>query len=229
MVNHGEPSHSRTVSPRAPAVTWILHGNVLNMKAACAVIHFVFLGAAALAQTQSASVPDVALEAGKAIDRSLSGAETHSYRIQTHEPNLYCSLIVDQRGIDVVVSVFAADGKKLAEVDNFNGTTGPERLNLVLEQPAVYRAEVRSFSKNMRGQYGILLAALRPVTTTDLTRITADRAFDEAELLRTASSVQVQGKAAAKYREAIKGYASIEDLESESDVRHLKSRSFVRH
>ena len=178
----------------------------------------MILAAIAIAQNPPGAVSNLALETGRAIDRSLAGAATHSYRIETREPNLYCSLIVDQRGIDVVVSVFTAEGKKLAEVDNFNGSNGPERLNLVLEQPGSYRAEVRSFSKNESGQYGIRLAALRPVTPADLTRIAAERAFDAAELLRTADSLETQGKAAAKYGEAIKGFAAIKDLDGEADA-----------
>ncbi len=174
--------------------------------------------ASVLAAPQSPpGVTESVLETGKVFDRSLVGAETHSYRIETSEANLYCSLIVDQRGIDIVLAVFNSDGKKLAEVDNFNGATGPERLNIVLDRPAPYRVEVRSFGKNASGQYGIRLVALRPVANADFTRIAAERAFDEAELLRTAPSVQSRRNATAKYQEALKGFATIKDREGEAD------------
>ena len=178
----------------------------------------LMLLASLLAAAQSSpGVAESLLEIGKVIDRSLAGVETHSYRIETREANLYCSLLVDQRGIDVVLAVFNSDGKKLAEVDNFNGASTPERLNLVLDRSASYRVEVRSFGKNASGQYGIRLAALRPVANADLTRIAAERAFDAAELLRTSPLLQSRRNATAKYQEALKGFATIKDPEAEAD------------
>lgn len=153
-------------------------------------------------------VAEIVLETGKAIDRNLAGAETHSFRIETAEANLYCSFIVDKRGIDIFLAIFNADGKKLAEVDNFNGASGPERLNIVLDRPALYRVEVRSFGENASGQYGIRLAALCPVTNADITRVAAERA---------SSSLQTQRTATAKYQEALKGFAEIKDLQAEAD------------
>ena len=178
----------------------------------------LMLLASLLAAAQSSpGVAESLLEIVKVIDRSLAGVETHSYRIETQEANLYCSLLVDQRGIDVVLAVFNSDGKKLAEVDNFNGASTPERLNLVLDRAASYRVEVRSFGKNASGQYGIRLAALRPVANADLTRIAAERAFDAAELLRTSPLLQSRRNATAKYQEALKGFATIKDPEAEAD------------
>jgi hypothetical protein len=35
-------------------------------------------------------------------------------------------VVVEQKGIDVAVTLFAPNGQKLAEVDSPNGTQGPE-------------------------------------------------------------------------------------------------------
>jgi hypothetical protein len=45
------------------------------------------------------------LEIGKPIERELSGGQAHYYRI-TVEAGQYLHLIVDQRGIDVVVALY---------------------------------------------------------------------------------------------------------------------------
>ena len=77
---------------------------------------------AALATAQDSPIPSgpTVLEANKPLVRSLQGGETHSYRIATTNANEFLSLLVDQRGVDVVLSVHSPDGVKLAEADGPN-------------------------------------------------------------------------------------------------------------
>src|SRR5262249_53427429 len=65
------------------------------------------------------------LEAGKPIERELKGGEAHTYEIAL-ATGQYLDVVVEQKGIDVVVRVIAPDGKPLKEVDSPNGTEGPE-------------------------------------------------------------------------------------------------------
>src|SRR5436853_2114267 len=67
------------------------------------------------------------LEIGKPIERELRGGQSHVYEIQL-VAGQYLSAIVDQRGIDVAITVIGADGKPLIEADAPNGALGPERV-----------------------------------------------------------------------------------------------------
>src|SRR5690349_4109480 len=57
------------------------------------------------------------------IERELKGAEMHSYNIAL-KAGQYIHIVVEQRGIDVIVRLFTPEDKKLVEVDSPNGTQG---------------------------------------------------------------------------------------------------------
>src|SRR2546423_5975530 len=96
-------------------------------------------------QQQSAvaqSAPELTtLEPGRAIERELSGEEKHVYQI-TLTDGQYASLTVEQRGIDVVVQLLAADGKLIAEFDSEGRSVGEEKVGLVAETAGSYRLPV---------------------------------------------------------------------------------------
>ena len=54
------------------------------------------------------------LEPGKPIDRDLAAGEVHSYRLVLTSGQ-YARVVIDQLGINVAVSLFGADGKKIIE------------------------------------------------------------------------------------------------------------------
>jgi len=87
---------------------------------------FVCSGFAVTANQQKAELADgPELKLQEKIDRALAGGEAHSYRI-TLKTGQYLRVVVEQKGIDVAVTLFAPNGQKLAEVDSPNGNQGPE-------------------------------------------------------------------------------------------------------
>ena len=148
----------------------------------------------------------------------MSGGQTHTYRVETADANRYCDIVVEQRGIDVVLLLFSPEGKKLAEVDSPNGATGPERVSLVLENPGAYRLEVRSLEKDAAGRYEIRLAELRAASKADLTKSRAQQAFAEGEQLRKSATLESRRAAIGKYQEAQRDFATIGDVAGESDA-----------
>ena len=107
------------------------------------------------------------LELGKPIERELKGGEVHAYSIQL-TTGQFAAIVVDQRGIDVVVLLFAPDGKQLAEVDSPNGNQGPEPVSLFAKTRGDYRVEIRSLEKNApTGRYEIKITELRAATEQD--------------------------------------------------------------
>ena len=57
------------------------------------------------------------LEEGKPIEREISGGQTHFYKLSV-AAGQYARVIIDQRGIDVVVKLFAPNGKLITSIDN---------------------------------------------------------------------------------------------------------------
>ncbi|HKA22378.1 MAG TPA: hypothetical protein VKN18_29135, partial [Blastocatellia bacterium] len=62
-----------------------------------------------------------ALEVGRGVEREMKGGEEHLYSIAI-ESGQYLDAVVEQRGIDVEVTVLTPDGKELFKVDSPNGT-----------------------------------------------------------------------------------------------------------
>jgi CHAT domain-containing protein/Tfp pilus assembly protein PilF len=143
------------------------------------------------------------LEPGKPIERELKGGEIHIFSFVA-EANQLLNLLVDQRGIDVVVELIAPDGKQLREVDSPNGTQGPEQITIITEMGGVYELKVRSLENEApAGRYEAQIQAQRTATERDRNRLSARRIYAEAfafEQQRDAVSLR---KAISKYEESI--------------------------
>ncbi|HEY0427185.1 MAG TPA: erythromycin esterase family protein, partial [Pyrinomonadaceae bacterium] len=119
---------------------------------------FVF-GIAAFAQTTSVDAP-AALQNGLPIERELKAEETHAYTIAL-EKGQFLGAAVNQRGIDVVVRIFAPDASKIAEIDSPNGTQGDEPIELEAKTAGTYRIEVVSLEKEaVAGHYEIKISEI---------------------------------------------------------------------
>ena len=68
------------------------------------------------------------LEVGKPIERELKGDASHSYFVRM-EMGQYLQAVVEQKGIDVAVTVYAPDEKKCFEIDSPNGAQGSEPVS----------------------------------------------------------------------------------------------------
>ncbi len=159
-----------------------------------------------------------ALELGKPVERELAGGQTHGYQL-TLAAQQYLHLIVEQKGIDVVVVVSGPEGKKLVEMDSPNGTTGPEGISLLTETAGNYRIEVRSPEPTAAaGRYEIKLLELRAATTKDPSRIAAEQAFLAAEVLRNEEKPASSRQALKKYEEALTLWRVAEDLAGEAET-----------
>ncbi len=115
------------------------------------------------AQTQPEPSPRSLLP-NQPVERAMKGGEVHSYSIPL-TVGQYLYVIVDQRGIDVALTLFGPDEKKLAEVDSPNYWQGPEPLSVIAEATGNYRLEVRSVEKTaVPGRYEARIAELRTAT-----------------------------------------------------------------
>jgi hypothetical protein len=110
------------------------------------------------------------LQPGSTVERTIKRGETHSYGVSLKR-NQFLQLVVEQHGIDVVVRLFAPDGKGLGVFDSPNGTEGPEGVSLIADVDGVYRVVITPLveqGNSDSGRYEIRILDLRPATSEEL-------------------------------------------------------------
>src|SRR5258708_2076787 len=70
------------------------------------------------------------LKSGDTLDRELAGGQSHSYRIEV-AANQFLHIVVQQQGIDVVLSISDQHGVELSKVDRPNGSRGRETISMI--------------------------------------------------------------------------------------------------
>jgi CHAT domain-containing protein/tetratricopeptide (TPR) repeat protein len=114
---------------------------------------------------------------------------------------VFADLGVEQKGIDVAVTVTSSDGRQLAASDSFYGNRGWEPVPIVTEQAGRYRLEVRARATPWPARYEVRLKALRPATSQDRARVAAEGLF-----------------AAAAFPQALSGFRALGERGREADV-----------
>ncbi len=150
----------------------------------------------------SASQPEsTVLEPGKPIEKSLAGGQAHGYRVAA-SAGQFLRVTVDQRGIDAAVKISAPDAKELAEV-NLIDKGGVESAVWVADSTGDYRVVISAPEKAApRGSYQIRLADLRAPTEQDISRLSAQKEFLEAEKLFGETKPDSRRRAIPKYAQA---------------------------
>jgi CHAT domain-containing protein/predicted negative regulator of RcsB-dependent stress response len=159
-----------------------------------------------------------ALELGRAAERELSVGQLHSYRIEIAEGH-YIHVVVDQRGIDVVVAFYGPDGKKLNEVDSPNGRHGPEPISWIAKTGGAYRLEVRSFENGAEvGKYEVKIETLRRADPQDNFRVRAEKNYLEGWVLETQATAESMRKALDKFWAALSDWHAVGDRRQEAET-----------
>ncbi len=143
-----------------------------------------------------------AIEPGKAIGRELASGERHDYRI-TLAAGEFAQVVVEQRGIDVIVSLLTADGEKVAE-RIIPGRYGRVYLSVIAQTPASYRIEAAgSTTVTTAGRYEIKLLERRPGVEQDRDRIAAEQAATEGSRLIPKGDAESYRQAREKFETAL--------------------------
>jgi CHAT domain-containing protein/Tfp pilus assembly protein PilF len=150
----------------------------------------------------------------------MAGGQKHYYTI-TLDAGQYSQLIVDQKGIDVVVTLFDPAGKKLVEVNSRGGAYLPERLSIIVDTSGSYRLEVRPAQQDApTGRYEVKVAELRMAIAQDQTRVTAERADAEGTVLERQGTAESLKKAAERREEALRLFKAAGDRQGEGTALH---------
>jgi tetratricopeptide (TPR) repeat protein len=137
-----------------------------------------------------------ALEQGKPHRREMASGRRHTYRIRL-AADQFLKAVIEQDGIDVVVSLSGPDGKEIMEFDSESRLRGQEVISQVAEEEGGYQLVVEAKLKGApAGAYEIRVEELRAATEND-------RALQEARnLYRKATELRHAGK----YDEALPSY-----------------------
>ncbi|HSU24656.1 MAG TPA: tetratricopeptide repeat protein, partial [Pyrinomonadaceae bacterium] len=123
------------------------------------------------------------LETGKLVERELKGGEVQAFRIKL-VAGQFLQAVADQKGVDVVATLFAPGGEKLWEVDSPNGTSGPEVIWCVADVTGDYRLEIWSLEKDAKpGGYAVIVKQIRAANDDDRYFVSAEKEIVEAGTL----------------------------------------------
>ena len=172
-----------------------------------------------VADARHSAVPDgelsqgeaVVLTAGKQLEREIKGGETQDFVVNLKQGE-FLHVDVEQKGIDIAVTLLAPDGKNLLTIDSPNDQYGPE---LVVWEAAVsgdHKLQVRSSNiKSPTGSYHIKVVALGAPTPADLNLIVAARAFETGQSLRSQRTAPSRLAAIKNYEQALTAFQSAGD------------------
>jgi len=165
---------------------------------------FYLLAVAPLVSGQSTT-----LQQGSPLERNLSAGQTHNFFVNL-EKGQFLQLVVDQRGIDVIVRVFSPEGRRLGEFDSPNGTDGPENVSIISETAGLYRVEVAPLGQvenPQPGRYEIKIVEIRKATEQELQAAQNQEVIKQkaiALLIETTASFQELHSAQTRARFQIK-------------------------
>ena len=143
---------------------------------------------------------------GEKLVRELAGGECHAYQIAL-KLNQFMHVAVDQQGIDVVLTIYSAQGTQLSKVDRPNGSRGPETISLIAPADGLFLLSVRSWENvSARGKYELALSPPRFAESSDRTLINAERLSLEGQTLLDAESFR---ESATKFQQAAASWHSL--------------------
>jgi CHAT domain-containing protein/Tfp pilus assembly protein PilF len=179
------------------------------------------------------------LELREPIEKELAAGEVHSYSARVTAGQVL-DLVVEQRGVDVVVNVSAPDGKKVTEVDSPNGADGPELVLLAVEATGNYIVQVRALENGASGRYAITFNDRRPPTDRDRKHFADVAKLAEAQRIenqwaplydegRYDEAIQLAEKALAIYEKALSvGHPSTATVVKTLTVLHIAKGDYAR-
>jgi erythromycin esterase len=98
------------------------------------------------------------LERDRFVEREIAGGEIHAYSVALDSGH-FLHVVVEQRGVDVTVTVTGPDGAVITEVGSPNGTEGPEPVRFAAPTTGRYLLAVRPLSPDApAGRYEIRIA-----------------------------------------------------------------------
>ena len=148
------------------------------------------------------------LERGKTTEGELAEGQSHEYSF-TLQAGQYARVLVDQRSINIAVTVFAPDGKELFAGDSYP-IGESESAEIIGESSGVFRLRLQASEPAApKGRYTISLKDIEPATERHQMRVAAAAeyarsmtSFMQGARESILKSIDQLGKALAHWRAA---------------------------
>lgn len=151
------------------------------------------------------------------IEGKLKGGEGHLYELEV-KAGEYVHVVVEQKGIDLVLRRVDGEGEIVRRVDTPHGAWGPEEFFAIADPGGKLRwAVVCEDAAAPTGGYEIRIAEQREATGADRRRLQTWARFLQAEDLRREWTEQSSRQAVAIYREILPAWRELGDVTWEAE------------
>jgi CHAT domain-containing protein len=137
------------------------------------------------------------LELRKTIEQQISNEQIHSYQLNI-STGQFAEVSIGQLGADLIVKVFAPDGKLVAEFDYDIRLQGEERVGLFAERDGLYRLDIKPKYRSMAGRYIVNLLDVRTPNEHDRIVYETRRLYTEATILESAAKYEEASRVAVR-------------------------------
>ncbi len=142
------------------------------------------------------------LNPGVTLEKLMKGGETQSFAIHAAKGQ-FLHAVVEQHGIDVMLTFDAPDGKPITMMDSPNGPFGLEQLSTISETSGVYTLEIASGDKSApAGKYRVRFDPPHAPADPDKIRLHAEAIFMAAGQLEGSQTAESLRQASLKYEES---------------------------
>lgn len=149
------------------------------------------------------------LRPGELLKREMAGGEVHGYKIPL-AAGQYVRVLVEQRGINVMLTLFDVSNKPTVEMDSPSGAHGPEYVSAISSVAGDYKLEVRSTEKWANaGRYEIVIEELKEAVEPDQKRVAAERAYADGQQSMAKGTKESRQAALAKFEEAVRYWKEV--------------------
>jgi CHAT domain-containing protein/tetratricopeptide (TPR) repeat protein len=193
--------------------------------AACAALLLSGVGSSsANSQTGLNQVSQLAV--GETIGHEIKGGEVHQFGFSM-EAGQYARLVVRRRGVDLLVNVFAPDGRNPTRYENPAGPVSPLSVSVMAATTSIQYVEVRPIDRwAAPGRYEIQLEAVRPPRPDDEKRLAAERKFSEGRRRQLLDTEDSRRDAIASYEDALTLWKELGDVFEEANTLHFIGQTY---
>lgn len=157
------------------------------------------------------------VEPDKAIEQTIAAGETHSYSM-TLPAGMYGAIDLNQKGINLVLTVLSADGQKLRTAD-LTGLGFSENIGLAPQDTTTYRIDVNAAAKpDVKGSYTLKLTQLHPATDDDRVRVQAQTLSEEGMQFLINQTATSKAEALDKFQKSISLWHAAKDQAYEAQA-----------
>jgi len=157
------------------------------------------------------------LEPEKVIEQTIAAGEAHSYSM-TLAAGMYGSVELNQKGQNLSLTIFAADGRQLRTAD-LASVGFSEEISLCAQDATTYRVEVKAAAKPVRtGSYTLKLTQIRPATAEDRARVKGQMLAEEGMQFLIKQTATSKTEALDKFQKSIPVWRAAKDRDHEAQA-----------